>query len=302
VKAYFAGNWHLNDSRAARAVPLQMAGATVIADQDIFTAEDISRQPIYNEFLHPIGLHWFTVVGFRAGSALWGLSFQRTSQDGPLEERGRQVLSQLSQRLTEVATLSTAVGRIALSSVTNALNCICQAALVFDRNGRVLDINSYANNMFDDDIRVHNHRLVVRDQKAQILLHRLIDRLRIKSDLDECPANPIAVRREGKPPIVIRFLPIHGGARGPFLGARVILTLTPMGPREPAPAALLAQAFALTAAEAKLAVIIAQGSTTEHAAEVLGISRETARNQLKAVFAKTETHRQSELVALLSRI
>jgi DNA-binding CsgD family transcriptional regulator len=32
----------------------------------------------------------------------------------------------------------------------------------------------------------------------------------------------------------------------------------------------------------------------------LEISRETARNQLKAVFVKTATHRQGELVALLS--
>jgi DNA-binding CsgD family transcriptional regulator len=34
----------------------------------------------------------------------------------------------------------------------------------------------------------------------------------------------------------------------------------------------------------------------------LSIARDTARNQLKAVFAKTNTHRQGELVALLSRI
>jgi hypothetical protein len=34
----------------------------------------------------------------------------------------------------------------------------------------------------------------------------------------------------------------------------------------------------------------------------LKISRETARNQLKSVFAKTDTHCQSELVALLMRV
>ncbi|MGI8568738.1 MAG: helix-turn-helix transcriptional regulator, partial [Methylocella sp.] len=38
------------------------------------------------------------------------------------------------------------------------------------------------------------------------------------------------------------------------------------------------------------------------AARELNISRETARNQLKAVFAKTGTHRQSELVALLLQV
>jgi DNA-binding CsgD family transcriptional regulator len=40
----------------------------------------------------------------------------------------------------------------------------------------------------------------------------------------------------------------------------------------------------------------------EEAARTLGIARETARNQLKAVLAKTGTHRQSELVAMISRL
>ncbi|MGO9720572.1 MAG: helix-turn-helix transcriptional regulator, partial [Methylocella sp.] len=38
------------------------------------------------------------------------------------------------------------------------------------------------------------------------------------------------------------------------------------------------------------------------AARELKISRETARHQLKSVFAKTDTHRQNELVALLLQV
>lgn len=38
------------------------------------------------------------------------------------------------------------------------------------------------------------------------------------------------------------------------------------------------------------------------AAEELGVKRETVRNQLKSMFAKTETHRQGQLVALLSTL
>jgi hypothetical protein len=37
-------------------------------------------------------------------------------------------------------------------------------------------------------------------------------------------------------------------------------------------------------------------------ARELKISRETARYQLKPLFAKTDTHRQSELVALLMQV
>jgi DNA-binding CsgD family transcriptional regulator len=60
--------------------------------------------------------------------------------------------------------------------------------------------------------------------------------------------------------------------------------------------------FRLTPSEAKLACFIARGAPPAIAARELKISRETARNQLKSVFAKTCTHRQSELVALLLQV
>jgi hypothetical protein len=48
---------------------------------------------------------------------------------------------------------------------------------------------------------------------------------------------------------------------------------------------------------------MAEGLSPEKAAEEeLKIARETARNQLKAVFAKTTTRRQRELVALLPQL
>jgi DNA-binding CsgD family transcriptional regulator len=82
----------------------------------------------------------------------------------------------------------------------------------------------------------------------------------------------------------------------------VLLTLNALGPRPGPPAAIIAKAFRLTPSEAKLACIIARGAPPEIAARELKISRETARNQLKSVFAKTDTHRQSELVALLLQV
>jgi DNA-binding CsgD family transcriptional regulator len=56
--------------------------------------------------------------------------------------------------------------------------------------------------------------------------------------------------------------------------------------------------FHLTEAERRLATCISSGTSLRDSAAQLGISYETARNQLKAVFAKTGTHRQAELVAM----
>jgi GAF domain-containing protein len=59
--------------------------------------------------------------------------------------------------------------------------------------------------------------------------------------------------------------------------------------------------FGLTAAEADIALGIARGETLSALATVRGITIATARTQLKVVFEKLGAHRQSQLVALLSR-
>jgi DNA-binding CsgD family transcriptional regulator len=65
---------------------------------------------------------------------------------------------------------------------------------------------------------------------------------------------------------------------------------------------LLQQAFGLTPAEARLALLLAKGSGVTAAAADLKIGRETARTQLRIIFQKTGTHKQAELAACLARI
>ena len=58
--------------------------------------------------------------------------------------------------------------------------------------------------------------------------------------------------------------------------------------------------FGLTPSEAALALHIADGGDIAGYAEVRRITRNTARNQLQAVFDKTNARRQAELVKLLA--
>lgn len=63
--------------------------------------------------------------------------------------------------------------------------------------------------------------------------------------------------------------------------------------------ALLQQAYGLTAAEARFAEQLAMGNSPEQAGTALDISLSTARTHLAAIFRKTETSRQTELLRLL---
>jgi len=61
----------------------------------------------------------------------------------------------------------------------------------------------------------------------------------------------------------------------------------------------LRELYGLTEAESRLVEHLCQGFSLEEAADARGVTMNTARSQLKQVFAKTSTSRQSELVRLV---
>jgi hypothetical protein len=182
LRAYFGGAFHLADVRAERGVPLLLTGSPVAIDQDFVTPDDIRSDAMYNEVLIPLGLQWFAGVGFRAETALWVLCIQRTIAEGPFENSDKRILATLSHRLTEVATLSTMVGRIALSSATDALGAVDQAAVSIDRFGLLLDSNEAATDLFDSELCIRNRRLFVANPRSSKLVRLMFDRLRNTPD------------------------------------------------------------------------------------------------------------------------
>jgi DNA-binding CsgD family transcriptional regulator len=65
---------------------------------------------------------------------------------------------------------------------------------------------------------------------------------------------------------------------------------------------IIGEIFGLTPAEAKVAAAIASGRSVERMAVDFGVALSTIRTQLKSVFSKTGTARQSELASLLMNL
>ena len=65
---------------------------------------------------------------------------------------------------------------------------------------------------------------------------------------------------------------------------------------------LLKLGFGLTPTEARLASELTNGPGLSAGCKALGISRETGRTHLRAIFRKTNTSSQAELAALLNRL
>lgn len=298
LRVYFENGWY-NRDLLGRGVPLLHNGEKVYVTQDVVTPEEMQREAFFHEVLYKHGVQWSAVVGVKAGSALWCVSLQRTSRQGPFEAGDKRLLNRLSDRLTETATLSAMVGQVALTSSLNTLELVRQPAVAIDRFGRVLETNAAAEAIFDDDLRVHMRRLVVADPKARSDLKTLFARLHFLQEFAGSDLDVIAVRKKDRLPTFIRAVPISGAARTPFLGARALLVFTDCSRREPPNAALLAQTFNFSPSEARTAALFAKGFSIEEVAKAAGLSRETIKSQLKTIFAKTGTRRQVGLITLL---
>lgn len=96
----------------------------------------------------------------------------------------------------------------------------------------------------------------------------------------------------------------RSGSRSLFSGRPLFLLIVRnlSAPAEAATIADLAMAFGLTPAEQRLCEMLLLGHAPKEAAAMLGIAPETARKRLKGIFQKTDTHKQSELIALLGRL
>ena len=301
-KVYFPAKLHISDVRAARGVPLLLTRTDVVTDADLFRSEpEMLRDPLYLH-LGEWGLKWFAAIGFRAGSALWALTIQRSPREGMFTDEEAAALSRLSARLTEAATLSTSVGRSAIAGITNALELSGCPALSLDRLGRLISINRKAEGYLGRELLVRGDRIALADKLAQAELAQLLDNVRSGSDKQVFNTPPIVMRRSApRRPIVLQALSVPPAAQSPFLGARLILVVRDLDAETTLDPHLLIQLFGLTTAQTRLAVKLAIGHSLEQAATELGISSETARQHLKAIFTKTDTHRQGELVALLGK-
>jgi DNA-binding NarL/FixJ family response regulator len=95
----------------------------------------------------------------------------------------------------------------------------------------------------------------------------------------------------------VRALPLHRAATGETLSEARALLLIIDPEHEPKSAeTLMRRLYRLTNTEADVAVRITRGADLRQISEELSVSLTTVRTHLQYVFAKTDTHRQAELV------
>lgn len=298
LAGFVASGWHLHDHRSERGWRLARAGQSVILEHDITTDNERRTMPFYHEWAKPTGLPWWAAISFRVHGERWGMPLLRTERQGPFTPGDAHRLSQLIPHLERALGFAhrLASGQAnARLDVLERLGCGC---FLLDWRGSVSRRNGAADMILGRDLALCHGRLVAHDKESDRHLQALVRRAVQGEDTSE--AMRVPVRRLNSPPLVVEAMHVSSGITELFLGSTAVLLVEEARPRSVMPADVLGEAFALTPAEARLAVLVGGGDELSKAAEVLGIAKGTARSQLKAIFMKTGARRQAELVSKFS--
>ncbi|MFY9698787.1 MAG: helix-turn-helix transcriptional regulator [Rhodoplanes sp.] len=295
---YLRNGWiHGDEGRAAKDV--EQKGVTT--EFDFSTPDEIACHSYYRDFLARHKLRWLAGVKVGAGEDLWYLSIQRTIDQGPFSSSEQQGLVAFSERLAGVAGLARAIRIAWAEGALTAFEATETAVVLSDCRCEVWRVNPSAETLFGPDLHILNRRLISADQDATAALDRALSEL-LWVPAAAATRRPIKLPRQNKRPILaypIRLAPVTSDAFSP---CQAIVVLIDLKKRARPPECDLRACFGLTAAEASLAIQIVSGDDLIAICNKSKIARETARAQLRSIFAKTGVHRQSELVALLSNI
>ncbi len=290
----------------------------VFGDRDLLSLQEMLESIFYREFLSKMDiLRLCSGVVFTHSSVVpmpTNLAFFRGAREPEFDEGNRDflrlALPHFSRALGIHMRLHDAELRSALG--LSALDRISSGVILIGSQGKVLHLNRLANQIIssNDGMSVNKQldKMVLTANKPGETreLHTAID-LALHPDMIEVPHFSHGVhitRPSGRPDYILNLAPLppeneFGSARG---RAHAIIFIVDPSASHVLDASLLKKLYGLTAAEARIAQRIYVADTTRQASEALGVAEGTVLTQLKSIFAKTGTHRQSELMKLLSSI
>ena len=312
--------WYARNERVTRGVKLVRSPQDVLTEEHMFTPHELDHLPYNAEFAKRLGLRSFAGFMFAVnGSSSVYCSLERHPNEGSFAPHEMAAIRRAVPHLQRAGRLALSVGDAQARGVLDGLEALRCGGVLLDAGGRVVGVNEQARAYLGGrglTVSREGH-LAAGAREANAALQRLVAGVlehvqgtgasAIKEGghaavVVPSPRQEISLRQIGGPgPLLLHASPLVGAASALFQRARALVMITdPSEHREPAEP-VLRQAFGLTPAEARVALAFSRGEDTREVASACGVSPDTVRAHLKALFARTGTRRQAELVALIAR-
>ncbi|BCI51374.1 LuxR family transcriptional regulator [Mycolicibacterium litorale] len=189
--------------------------------------------------------------------------------------------------------------------LASAIDCMRQAVLVVGRDAAVVHCNSAAALLLHraDGLMVRSGRLRASRSEVDCAVQRAVaDALGVADGAVRSGASVLCPRPSGERAYVAHTFPFAADARHDRFEPRALIVIADPGNRPQPPKEMLRKLFGLTNGESDVALRVARGQGLAPISEDLSVSVATVKTHLQHVFDKTDTHRQAELVRLLTAL
>lgn len=184
-----------------------------------------------------------------------------------------------------------------LLNVLDALRC---GGILLGSERRVLSLNSVAQGCIGNGLLLVGEHLCAADRDANDRLQHVIGAA--LGGRETRPSVSVVLPRPVGLPLMTHLLRLDQHDLRSARSAGLLLLVVDPNRWAALPRETLSEAFALTRAEADIAIGVISGRTLSEIAADRGVKVGTARAHLKAVFSKTHARSQADLTGMLIRL
>ncbi|HSL16843.1 MAG TPA: helix-turn-helix transcriptional regulator [Methylomirabilota bacterium] len=237
-----------------------------------------------------------------------GLGILRPRSAGPFDDHDLELYHLLMPHVATACRVQSELlrARGLAAGLASTLDQLAVGAVLLDDRDRVVHVNRAAESILaaSSALQVAGGELTAVSAAAAAPLRRLLgEAVMTGRGIGLSPGGAVRIARaEPAQPLTVLVSPLAASGLSAlgYRAAAVAFIFDPdSGPRDPGE--LLRALYGLTAAEARLASLLAEGASLAEIADCLEVSQTTLKTHLRAVFAKTGARRQAELVTLLLR-
>lgn len=299
-------DYYVHKDIFATALKNSSAGQIISSHTAVPWAQQLKSE-FYNDYMRPIGGHYVlgaTLAKDTQRHLLLGI--QKSERQGDFTEQDLTLIKLIVPHITRAAHIHQHLYQVTSQKqwALAALNQLKTGVILLNEQGHPLFVNPAALRTMDDaKYIIADDGLLLGNVADTLHLHRLINHAaNFANGRGSVPGGTLVIDTTAHQ-IRVQVIPLprdlSAQPEGLGVSTTCVAVFISSNQHNSLQQHTIIARYGFTPAEARLAILLAQGMDLNSVAKQLSVSVQTVRSQLKAIFAKANVSRQAELVTLL---